>query len=75
MSLGEETFECNYDDLVGTWIFRETERMGNYSLECLEAEPVVHTMTITLLFPNIALDEDGKKGTWTMVYQLGFEVM
>lgn len=35
---------------------------------------VAETYTITLSDPNIAKGSDGKEGTWTMVYDEGFEV-
>jgi cathepsin C len=35
---------------------------------------VSSTMRVTLESPNVATDEQGNKGTWTMVYDEGFEV-
>lgn len=37
--------------------------------------PVVKKMTISLSEPNKAVDDSGKEGTWTMVYDEGFEVV
>jgi len=36
--------------------------------------PFKHTKNITLRFPNTVHDEFGNEGTWTMVYDQGFEV-
>ncbi|GIY48325.1 hypothetical protein CDAR_37451 [Caerostris darwini] len=37
--------------------------------------PIAHTLKITLRFPNVAFDEFGNKGFWTIVYNQGFEVV
>eukprot|EP00929_Paragymnodinium_shiwhaense_P000522 TRINITY_DN10075_c0_g3_i1.p2 TRINITY_DN10075_c0_g3~~TRINITY_DN10075_c0_g3_i1.p2 ORF type:complete len:598 (+),score=159.03 TRINITY_DN10075_c0_g3_i1:134-1795(+) len=39
-------------------------------------EPGLHSteVTVTLQKPNVAVTSDGQKGTWTMVYDEGFEV-
>nr|ACG60902.1 cathepsin C [Penaeus chinensis] len=65
---------CLYEDIRGTWTFQETERSGDSSLSCDELGPVVHTKTFTLSFPDTATDELGNEGTWTMIWNQGFEV-
>ncbi|XP_063591123.1 dipeptidyl peptidase 1-like [Penaeus indicus] len=65
---------CLYEDIRGTWTFQETERSGDSSLSCDELGPVVHTKTFTLSFPDTVTDELGNEGTWTMIYNQGFEV-
>ncbi|XP_047472136.1 dipeptidyl peptidase 1-like [Penaeus chinensis] len=65
---------CLYEDIRGTWTFQETERSGDSSLSCDELGPVVHTKTFTLSFPDTAMDELGNEGTWTMIWNQGFEV-
>ena len=37
--------------------------------------PIVTETQITLSYPNIAVDGDGNTGTWTMIYNQGFEVI
>lgn len=66
---------CLYEDIQGTWNFFETERSGDNTLGCQTLGPVAHTNTVTLHFPNTAVDELGNKGTWTMIWNQGFEVM
>ncbi|XP_071548230.1 dipeptidyl peptidase 1-like [Panulirus ornatus] len=65
---------CLYEDIRGTWTFLETERLGDNTISCDELGPVVHTKTLTLSFPNTATDELGNAGTWTLIYNQGFEV-
>ncbi|XP_069977054.1 dipeptidyl peptidase 1-like [Penaeus vannamei] len=65
---------CLYEDIRGTWTFQETERSGDSSLSCDALGPVVHTKTFTLSFPNTVMDELGNEGTWTMIYNQGFEI-
>ncbi|XP_027236340.1 dipeptidyl peptidase 1 [Penaeus vannamei] len=65
---------CLYEDIRGTWTFQETERSGDSSLSCDALGPVVHTKTFTLSFPDTATDELGNEGTWTLIYNQGFEI-
>ncbi|XP_071548235.1 dipeptidyl peptidase 1-like isoform X2 [Panulirus ornatus] len=73
-SLGDTPANCLYEDIRGTWTFLETERLGDNTINCDELGPVVHTKTLTLSFPNTATDELGNAGTWTLIYNQGFEV-
>ncbi|CAL1287405.1 unnamed protein product [Larinioides sclopetarius] len=66
---------CTYEDIRGTWAFYEGERSGNNSVECSKYKgPSVNIFKIELLFPDIAIDEAGNKGFWTLIYNQGFEV-
>jgi len=69
--------ECMYEDIRGTWTFVETARDGDNTIDCGTDEDLgfdAFTTTITLDFPNIATDDLGNTGTWTMIYNQGFEV-
>ena len=35
----------------------------------------VNKMRVELKYPNVAVDQFGNQGTWTMVYNQGFEVV
>merc|ERR1711970_1071632 len=68
---------CYYDDIVGQWTFYETDRLGDKEPACDTLSP--HTKfenkkLITLSYPNTAVDNFNNEGTWTMVYNQGFEV-
>ncbi|XP_042217955.1 dipeptidyl peptidase 1-like isoform X2 [Homarus americanus] len=65
---------CLYEDIRGTWTFSETERTGDHTINCDELGPIVHAKNFTLSFPNTATDELGNEGTWTLIYNQGFEV-
>ncbi|XP_045587677.2 dipeptidyl peptidase 1 [Procambarus clarkii] len=73
-ALADTPANCLYEDIKGTWTFAETERTGDNTINCDELGPIVHTKTFTLSFPNTAADEYGNEGTWTMIYNQGFEV-
>ncbi|XP_053644016.2 dipeptidyl peptidase 1 isoform X2 [Cherax quadricarinatus] len=65
---------CTFDDIRGDWTIYETERTGDDNIVCDEMGPIVHKKTISLMYPNVAVDEFGNEGTWTMVYNQGFEI-
>ncbi|KAK7086270.1 hypothetical protein SK128_002211 [Halocaridina rubra] len=65
---------CLYEDILGTWTISESARTGDNTLDCDDLGTIVHTKTFTLDFPNTAADELGNMGTWTMIYNQGFEI-
>uniref|UniRef100_A0A646QFX1 Dipeptidyl peptidase 1 n=1 Tax=Hemiscolopendra marginata TaxID=943146 RepID=A0A646QFX1_9MYRI len=73
--LGDTPANCTYDDIQGRWIFYETERSQSSSEDCSKMGPVVYQVKLNLLYPNVALDEFGNKGYWTIIYNQGFEVV
>ncbi|XP_047735535.1 dipeptidyl peptidase 1 [Hyalella azteca] len=67
--------DCRFSDAVGTWIVSESARTGDPSLDCSgELGEVVHQKQFTLTYPNLVTDELGNTGTWTLIYNQGFEV-
>ncbi|XP_042234754.1 dipeptidyl peptidase 1-like [Homarus americanus] len=74
LALAHTPGSCMYEEILGTWIFRETERTGDHTLDCQELGTIVHTKTFTLNFPDTATDELGNRGSWTMIANQGFEV-
>ncbi|KAK3852189.1 hypothetical protein Pcinc_041211 [Petrolisthes cinctipes] len=71
---GDTPGHCLYDDIRGTWTFYETERSGDNTINCDTLGPIVHTKTFTLSFPDTVTDELGNEGTWTLIYNQGFEI-
>ena len=53
----------------------ETKRLGSSTINCDTLGSIMHVKNFTLAFPNIATDEMGNAGTWTMIYNQGFEVV
>ncbi|XP_064114817.1 dipeptidyl peptidase 1-like isoform X2 [Macrobrachium nipponense] len=74
LSMADTPANCLYEDIRGTWKLHETERNGNHSISCDELGEIVHENTFTLEFPDVVKDELGNQGTWTMIYNQGFEV-
>jgi len=66
--------DCRFSDVVGTWEFTESHRDGDSSLSCDKVGQVVYTKLFTFEYPNLVTDEIGNTGTWTLVYNQGFEV-
>ncbi|CAG2174750.1 unnamed protein product [Oppiella nova] len=65
---------CTYEEIVGVWRFSESSQTADRMEVCDNGTIFVNNVTVELQYPNIAVDEFGHKGTWTMVYNQGFEV-
>jgi len=76
--LGDTPANCTYEDVEGQWIFYESERSMGSSLDCSDTRDLslapVRKVKILLKYPDTAVDQFGNEGTWTMVYNQGFEV-
>lgn len=74
-ALADTPANCTFEDYEGTWIFSETERNGQNSIDCLNNKsPVSKEIQLQLLKPNVAVDRYGNKGHWTVIYNQGFEI-
>ena len=80
---------CLNTQVSGKWVFEMGHDNNDNTIHCGHHVPdlnsdhftkhgfplaVVNKMTVSLEEPNIAIDEEGNRGTWTMVYDEGFEV-
>ncbi|KAJ6219535.1 hypothetical protein RDWZM_005347 [Blomia tropicalis] len=67
---------CTYEDIRGEWEFHETERIASRKEVCDDnsVSTTKHTVYLKLEFPNIATDQHGNVGHWTIIYNQGFEV-
>ena len=68
---------CRFQDVKGMWVFSETARNNSHDVSCEEIvknEEFIHFTNLILEYPNIAYDRYGNVGTWTMIYNQGFEV-
>ncbi|KAK7073934.1 hypothetical protein SK128_007954, partial [Halocaridina rubra] len=74
LSWADTPAHCLYEDIRGTWTFYETERNGDNTIDCDNLGATVYTKNFTLDFPDTATDELGNTGTWTMIYNQGFEI-
>ncbi|KAL1468561.1 hypothetical protein MTO96_025330 [Rhipicephalus appendiculatus] len=68
---------CTYDETRGWWTFTEGPRVGDRSIRCDHWTPGKDATKVRVLleFPNLATDELGNQGTWTLIYNQGFEVV
>ncbi|XP_023337847.1 dipeptidyl peptidase 1 isoform X3 [Eurytemora carolleeae] len=71
---GDTPANCSYEDISGSWTFYESERSGTKDIDCSSRFSIVEKTRVDLMYPNSAVDQFGNIGTWTMVYNQGFEV-
>jgi len=71
---GDTPANCTFQDVEGTWIFYESEQSQGSDIDCSGQAAVVSKLRVDLQYPNIVTDQFGNSGTWTMVYNQGFEV-
>lgn len=80
---------CLHVQISGKWVFELGDDIHDKSLRCGHNVPdtnldhftkdgfnleVVKKIELVLDEPNIVTDSEGNKGTWTMIYDEGFEV-
>lgn len=73
-NMADTPANCTFEDTVGTWMFYESERSQTNQIDCSRGSAVVQKVHVDLKYPNVAADQWGNRGTWTMVYNQGFEV-
>lgn len=64
LSFADTPANCTYEDAHGSWLFEIHDNQGSVSERLL----------MNLLYPNLALDEFGNRGYWTLIYNQGFEI-
>ena len=64
---------CTYDSIVGEWSFQVSAPQPHANFSCASFTPD-SSQTVTLSYPNRAVDSAGNEGTFTLVYNQGFEV-
>lgn len=75
--LGDTPANCSYEDIRGWWTFTESSRTGHADIVCdgwTATDGGTSKLRVFLEFPNVATDEWGSKGTWTLIYNQGFEI-
>lgn len=65
---------CLYEQIQGTWRFHLGSNGFDNTVNCSEPFSEMQYTEIKLDYPNVATDESGNVGTWTMIYDQGFEV-
>ncbi|XP_060081343.1 dipeptidyl peptidase 1-like [Ylistrum balloti] len=72
---GDTPANCTYEDIRGKWVFQTGQAGNTNKVDCKEMTDVVSTFSVELLYPDVAVDEFGNKGFWTLIYNQGFEVV
>ena len=70
---GDTPANCTYEEISGTWLFSIGKGGHDNTINCSEFKPVSE-LQVELLFPDVAVDENGITGFWTLIYNQGFEV-
>ncbi|XP_061433200.1 dipeptidyl peptidase 1-like [Lethenteron reissneri] len=66
---------CSFEDLVGTWEMEVGPVNSGPQVDCEPAGKAVQVVRLHLLKMNVAADEKGNQGTFTIIYNQGFEVV
>jgi len=66
--------DCRYEDIQGRWLFSITNTGHKQGVDCSKIGPVNIRYVIDLNYPDLAVDQFGNAGHWTLIYNQGFEV-
>ncbi|XP_075054808.1 dipeptidyl peptidase 1-like [Mixophyes fleayi] len=69
---------CSFPDLQGTWEFQVSPSKGgarDKDIDCSNLGPVEKSIKITMKELNVAEDEIGNLGFFTLIYNQGFEIV
>lgn len=72
--LGDVPTNCTYEETVGAWTLYVSSSKYTNEVFCNFVFDPVEEINVELAFPNIVTDDKGNQGTWTMVYNQGFEI-
>ena len=73
-AMADTPANCTYEEILGSWTFSVGRSGYDNTIDCHKFSPV-NEVTISLSYPDIATDEKGNKGFWTLIYNQGFEVV
>lgn len=72
--LSDTPANCTYEDIRGTWTIYVGSGGHDNTLDCSHVI-TENKMVFTLSYPDIAKDDQGNTGFWTIIYNQGFEVV
>ena len=75
--LADTPANCTYEDIAGKWVLHVGKGGFDNTLKCNGngSFEVTSTVVVDLVFPDTAVDSDGNRGFWTMIYNQGFELV
>ncbi len=74
-ALGDTPANCSYESVAGSWTFFIGATGNDNSIDCSKDFNTVTSLIVDLKFPDVAVDEYGSEGFWTLIYNQGFEVV
>ncbi|KAF0293795.1 Dipeptidyl peptidase 1 [Amphibalanus amphitrite] len=73
-SIADTPANCTFEDIAGTWNFYEGLPVGDETISCPDHNAFDKKFSVLLEYPDTAQDMFGNLGTWTIIYNQGFEV-
>jgi len=73
-TIADTPANCSYEDIRGAWTFHVGDGGHDRTIDC-KTIAEKSTFHVKLSFPDIATDEFGNAGFWTIIYNQGFEVV
>ena len=73
VAVADTPCNCSYSDIIGSWDFHLGPTSPHANLSCSSFTPT-STYSVHLSYPNVATDAQGHTGTFTLIYNQGFEV-
>ena len=74
VALTDTPANCTYEDIRGKWSFHIGPSGLDNTVDCSGFQ-VENVITLELNYPDVALDQQGHQGFWTLIYNQGFEVV
>ena len=75
LALGDTPANCTYEEMSGNWTFYIGSAGHDNTLDCSGNFPTVSKVTVHLVWPDVAKDDKGNTGFWTIIYNQGSEVV
>ena len=71
---GDTPANCHFKDIIGKWNLMIGEETRDRPFHCSTAKTFDINYQVDLIYPNVAVDQFGNAGFWTLVYNQGFEI-